>query len=438
MSEGGRRPLRAVVPGAAVAASVVGGLIAQLLAGVLVARALAAPAELGLYSASVVAGNLVGALVGLGVDRLLPVLVAQANSREDAMAWFDAQTRLIPARAGLAVGGAALWSVAMGGSGPAALLCLATALGALLVQARVDVAFALERRLLGAGLSLGQRGGLLLLVICVGLAVRADARLVVLSVALFVLHVVIGALGHRALRAAQVRRQRRSVTELLRRSRPYVLLPLAAFVYVQGDTLVLAALRPLDDVAHYRVAWVIASASVIGYHIVQTWLFPRFARAAGEGGATWTEVSSRFHRWAFGTVVAGIVFATWLHEPFLDRVLPTYRASAAFVPVLLLGYLAYYAPPYGDMFHVLGRPEVISRTAVATGLLNVALNLAWVPAHGAAGAAWATVVSFGALRCMYVLAVRRTGAGWTDRRTLMALVLLGAIALATVVGASVG
>jgi O-antigen/teichoic acid export membrane protein len=413
---------------------VLGGAVLQMAFGFSVARLLSSKELLGLFSASIVAGNLIGALAGLGVDRLLVVLVAQTESREVHAQLYHAQTRLLVPRIALAAGGAFFWALLSGTGAVGGVLVLATATGSLAVQGRIDFAFAARRRTQGALMQLGYRGAVLILAGVIALCVVPDVRLTALALGLLGTLVVAGGIAHfTMLGGREVPAEPMSLRKMLKRARPYTLLPLAALTYIQGDILILALFRPLADVADYRVAYLIASSAVLGYHVVQIALRPRLASAAvraADDEARFRVESERFHGAAFATVVVGIIIACFACRPFLELVLPRYAEAAPLAVILLGGYLLYYAPPYGDLFHVLERPGIVVRVALITGAVNVVLNLLLVPSMGAAGAAWATVLTFVALRAMYAWKVHQMRIAWATRRAQLVFVVLAFAAVA--------
>jgi O-antigen/teichoic acid export membrane protein len=71
-------------------------------------------------------------------------------------------------------------------------------------------------------------------------------------------------------------------------------------------------------------------------------------------------------------------------------------AATQLMPVVALGVFfgglkAYY---FDTAFQFGERTAEIVRVGVVAAMLNIGLNLVWIPAHGAEGAAWATVTAY--------------------------------------------
>jgi O-antigen/teichoic acid export membrane protein len=79
----------------------------------------------------------------------------------------------------------------------------------------------------------------------------------------------------------------------------------------------------------------------------------------------------------------------WWAGPDYDGAVPLIRA------LIWASALLYLAIPAGGVMVALGYSRVNLGIMVPATLLNIALNLVWIPRYGAAGAAWATVAAYG-------------------------------------------
>jgi O-antigen/teichoic acid export membrane protein len=164
----------------------------------------------------------------------------------------------------------------------------------------------------------------------------------------------------------------------------------------------------------------------------------------------------------FVVVVAGVATTLTVLSPTLVQLFfaPAYAAAADLAPVLALGGLAqglYYVYVAVLFFHA--RNGILPVITIFAGVINVVLNLIWLPSYGILGAAWATLIGYLvlvigvraasrriarlpfetarltrlALVCVAViaagLAIDRVAVGWAALGVKIALLLLGAGAL---------
>jgi O-antigen/teichoic acid export membrane protein len=184
-------------------------------------------------------------------------------------------------------------------------------------------------------------------------------------------------------------------------------LPLTAgyalhFVIDSSDRFLLGALRDLGETGAYSVSYDLAAQSLtLLLVMVNLAAFPLALRALQEHGAEAARARLREQAVALGAIALPAAAGFALLSPAIAATLlgAAYRdAAARLMPVIiaavLLGGLKTY---YFDVAFQFGeRTGEIVRIGAVAALLNVGLNLAWIPRHGAVGAAWATVAAFGA------------------------------------------
>jgi O-antigen/teichoic acid export membrane protein len=96
---------------------------------------------------------------------------------------------------------------------------------------------------------------------------------------------------------------------------------------------------------------------------------------------------------AIPMVVAVQVSAPWIVRWWAG---PDYDAAVPLIRALIwASALLYLAIPAGNVMVALGYQRVNLGIMVPATILNIALNLLWIPRYGAAGAAWATVAAYG-------------------------------------------
>jgi O-antigen/teichoic acid export membrane protein len=80
---------------------------------------------------------------------------------------------------------------------------------------------------------------------------------------------------------------------------------------------------------------------------------------------------------------------------------PQYHSAALYVPLILFSYLlnGFYYFAAMPLFYY-KKTSLIPVMTIVSALLNVGLNLWWIPRWGALGSAWATVASYLVLLCL--------------------------------------
>lgn len=109
---------------------------------------------------------------------------------------------------------------------------------------------------------------------------------------------------------------------------------------------------------------------------------------------------------------------------------PEFLPAARILPVIAFGYLAWALfQVLHTTFYLRQRTGTIPWLVGGAAVLNLALNAALVPAHGAMGAAWATLISFTALAgAAWIAAERLWPVGFETARILLPVVLAALLA----------
>jgi O-antigen/teichoic acid export membrane protein len=182
-------------------------------------------------------------------------------------------------------------------------------------------------------------------------------------------------------------------------------------IYFRVDALLLALLRSSEEVGLYGAAYKFIELAQIGVAAVATSLFPPLASFVAEQSPRARELVQK----GFDVLLAGGVFGTIAMLAFPTEII-TYTAGPEFeeaVPALqLLAPYVLLAAVIAAFWPVLLASEH-DRTLLVTSLgvlvLNVALNLALIPAYGYKAAALVSTVSEAAVLVPLALAVRRLG-----------------------------
>jgi O-antigen/teichoic acid export membrane protein len=204
------------------------------------------------------------------------------------------------------------------------------------------------------------------------------------------------------------------------------------------DALLLQHFWGSQEVAEFRVVQPLANLNLVVYSSFTLLFMPAASRLFTRGDraavadlywrtAVWVAVLS-FPMLALTTTLAGPVTLA-LYEP-------RYAGSAVFLAVVSVGYYLNAAFGFNGLtLRVYGFVRFTVFTNLAVLVLNVALNLALIPAHGALGAAVATAATLITHNALKQWGLRRgTGIDVFDRHYLRVyvIVLLAAGALAGV------
>ncbi len=246
------------------------------------------------------------------------------------------------------------------------------------------------------------------------------------------------------------RASRPYVRDLLRLAGPVALARLGIIGMAIVDVIVVGQLAP-DELPHQALGWaptaVFLVAAIGLLQGVQVWA----ARSLGEKNPEGAGVALR--RGLVLALVAGLasLAAMWVAGEALFTTFGIERALAApstpVMRVLALSiplHLLYIAGTY--FLEAVKKPGVSTAVMWAANAVNLALNLWWVPEHGAVGSAWATVgarvfLAGVLLACIFLMrdgvlyGVRKLGAQGPSYRALLAVGVAAAVSQAVEAGA---
>lgn len=240
------------------------------------------------------------------------------------------------------------------------------------------------------------------------------------------------------------------VRDLLRLAGPVALARLGIIGMAIVDVVVVGQLAP-NELPHQALGWaptaVFLVAAIGLLQGVQVWA----ARSLGEKNPEGAGVALR--RGLVIALAAGLVSmaAMWLAGETLFTIFGIEHALAApstpVMQVLALSiplHLLYIAGTY--FLEAVKKPGVSTAVMWTANIVNLVLNLWWVPEHGAIGSAWATVgarifLAGVLLACIFLMrdgaiyGVRRVGAQGPSYRALLAVGIAAAVSQAVEAGA---
>jgi O-antigen/teichoic acid export membrane protein/GT2 family glycosyltransferase len=277
-------------------------------------------------------------------------------------------------------------------------------------------------------------GGLILLVVSLAVATAAGGGLVaVLACHVFwaaSLAAAGAALSRLAVGKARLRWSPRAALELARRSLPLFLLAALTQVQLGMPTVLLGMLRPYGEVAVYEAGGKLLEASQFMIRPLSLVFLPVCVELAGAG--RWGALRSMLGSlvvWAalLGCAVAiAVIAVAGLAVPIVFGA--AYAETVPLVRILFLGVPALYANAVAVAFTV-----SLHRERDATGILlagtaaSLALQVLLISSRGAAGAAWATVLT----QAVLAVLLGRFAAGAIHRREREVLAERPAPGLAT-------
>ncbi len=394
-----------------------------LVGGVWVARHLG-PEDFGLLSATLAVVAVLGGLASLGFNTILVREIAQSPERAGEIQATGFFLKLALSTL-LWLGCVAVtWSEA-GDGAPGALLPLAALV---LVFQSMDVA---ERRLQAQA-----EWRRLVLIRCAGViasfALRATLILVNAPLEYFALAGVCEVMIAAAGLAAVTRRGLGGFAAwcfcagrakaLLKEGLPLMGAGLAIQVQAQSDQIMLVALQGGEEVGQYSAALRIVTVFAFFPMVLQTLSVPELARAKADDVNLYRRRLHRLYRLA---VVAGVATAAPLFwgGPTLVVWLfgDAYAQAGVLLPLFSLRLLlASLGVARGAFLNTEGMARFVLITAVAGAVVNVGLNLVFIPRWGATGAIVASLLSF---------TVTTFGFEWTDPRARRNLRLMVAAML---------
>jgi O-antigen/teichoic acid export membrane protein len=176
-----------------------------------------------------------------------------------------------------------------------------------------------------------------------------------------------------------------------------------------ADVLIISHYLTPTDVAIYFAAAKTMSLIMFVHYAVGSAVANRFAAlgARGDKETLRAFVRDAVH-WTFWPSLAAAIVLLALGYPLLWLFGPRFVEGYPVMLILVIGFLFRSSMgPAEFLLNMLGQQRLCATVLVTTALLNIALNLALVPAFGLLGAAVATSASLVAGALMSFLAVRR-------------------------------
>jgi len=205
---------------------------------------------------------------------------------------------------------------------------------------------------------------------------------------------VIWLMYRRHLSRGPLRTDRRALRALVGEALPFGLNMLFGSVYLTVDVLLLAWMRDDTEVGVYRGAVMLITLFPVIANTLTTGVYPRLSRCLGQPAQAGEEL--RFVcRILLAVSVPAAVGGVLLAEPLMIFIggAPFSVSAAPFVVMAPLLPLRFLNNGYATTLSALDRQTDRTRGVFGAAVINLAANLAVIPAYGAVGAAATTLLT---------------------------------------------
>jgi O-antigen/teichoic acid export membrane protein len=179
---------------------------------------------------------------------------------------------------------------------------------------------------------------------------------------------------------------------------------IATYILLASDRYILTAFTSGATVAAYSFMYKLATTLdiVVIRPFALEWAQRRFTIAASSTAHQGFNRVLLLFLWVSLTFALLIFAGTRFIYTWLDN--PAYTAGMEYVPVILLGFVAYgLSYPLNLGMILKDRTQWLPPLSWLSALVCLALNFWWIPLFGMAGAAWATLVAYSLFSIAYAI-----------------------------------
>jgi len=222
---------------------------------------------------------------------------------------------------------------------------------------------------------------------------------------------------------------------LWRLGRPMLFSAIAFWLFSSIDRWMLEWICDLEQVGFYSVAHKFArmvNLAILAFG--QAW-GPYAMKARSEQLDYRTLFAKTFLRWSAALTLIAAAVCLFGREALFLMVPASYWPAAPIIPILIAGVALYGTTQVtASSLTVAGRTDLFAVGSAFAALLNIGLNLWWIPSLGPMGAACATLISYGALCAAYLFWAQRHHPTPLQARPLSLFLVLLALSVATALG----
>ena len=200
------------------------------------------------------------------------------------------------------------------------------------------------------------------------------------------------------------------VLGILKASIPFFILSLLSLVHFKIDSLMLGFLRPYSEVATYEAAYKLLEASRFIIMPISMIFFPIFSEMCARN--EWLAIRRLFKKLLLGLGGLGglISLIVGLSAGFIIPAVfgPKYDESILILKILYLTVPFLYVGTVGGLVAksiLLEKKTII--ILLTCVIINIILNIFFIPQWGASGAAWTTLVTH-VILCVWMILVNQT------------------------------
>jgi O-antigen/teichoic acid export membrane protein len=224
--------------------------------------------------------------------------------------------------------------------------------------------------------------------------------------------------------------------ELLLFSLPLSLSAFIAYLLGWMDTLMLGVLAPIETVGSYNLANRVVVSATLFLAATNGMFGPMIAQLYAENRQR--ELESVFKtatKWVIIATLPAYVLMILFPEVILTFFGRAHEGAATCLAILAAGHIVHAGTgSVGQMNTMAGRSYLVFFNNVATLLVNLPLNLLWIPRYGASGAATATAISLVAINLLRIAELwyfdRIHAYRWSHIKPLLAVGAASAVAVA--------
>lgn len=216
-----------------------------------------------------------------------------------------------------------------------------------------------------------------------------------LLLAATVLHTTLLIFATRGLITQRIRLSRTAMRGMLREAFPVGIAILFTITYFRLDTVMLSLMKTSEDVGIYNLAYKLLEQLIFFPAALMGLLTPMLANAYVADRRRFTLLSGHAGR-IIAALAAPMLIGGWFLADPLVVLLggDAFAAAAAPLRILLIATVLIFAGTLlGGLVVITGRQRRALPVYVIAMLINVALNVIFIPKYSYFGAAWATVIT---------------------------------------------
>lgn len=186
---------------------------------------------------------------------------------------------------------------------------------------------------------------------------------------------------------------------------PIVFNQVAGYILVFFDRLVINKYYGLNDTGLYSFAYNVAMImDVVIYAINAAWV-PILFKKLNDGKLE--EINSYFIQFTKLVLLGAIVLILFARELIMLLADDRFHSSLTIVPIIIIGYVfKYLYSAYSHIEYYHKKTLVLAFFTIIAGIVNIILNMVFVPKFGVLSAAYTTLVSYVLLFILHYLYVK--------------------------------